>query len=74
MGFRRFIAEELEMKCVKCNKECREERVRVRRDDSVVIRAIHNDNSPDHTYSEWPSVSAFINRKYPGDASRRSRK
>jgi hypothetical protein len=59
------------MKCVRCDKPCREERVRVRRDGSVVIRALHDDGSPSHQFSEWSSVSHFIYRKHLGDAIRR---
>lgn len=64
-----MIIESGGVKCLRCGLPCREERVRVRRDGSTVIRSMHEDGSPAHFFREWPSVSNFLYRKYPGDAS-----
>jgi hypothetical protein len=62
------------MTCPRCGRECKEKKIRQRRDGSVVIQAKHIDGSPSHTYSECSSIDAFLYRKYPSDAKRRNRK
>jgi len=51
------------MTCPRCNKPANEERIRVKRDGSTIIRAIHDDGTKDHMFHEWSSVSDFMDRK-----------
>jgi hypothetical protein len=37
-------------KCPRCDRDCTEERIRQRRDGSIVVRAIHEDGTKDHVF------------------------
>jgi hypothetical protein len=62
-------------KCPSCDRECTEERVREKRDGSVLVKVNHLDDTlPPHYFHEWPNLSSFMYRRFPNDARRRVRK